>query len=33
VLGLLAGMDAQDITCTPAKLEDLFLRHYQVAPR
>jgi ABC-2 type transport system ATP-binding protein len=32
VLSLLAGMDAQDITCTPARLEDLFLRHYQVAP-
>lgn len=33
VLGLLAGLGAQDITCTPARLEDLFLRHYQVAPR
>ena len=32
VLSLLAGMDTQDITCTPARLEDLFLRHYQVAP-
>jgi ABC-2 type transport system ATP-binding protein len=32
VLSLLAGMHAQDITCTPARLEDLFLRHYQVAP-
>jgi ABC-2 type transport system ATP-binding protein len=32
VLSILAGMDAQDITCTPARLEDLFLRHYQVAP-
>jgi len=30
VLGLLAAADAQDITCTPARLEDLFLRHYQV---
>jgi|tagenome__1003787_1003787.scaffolds.fasta_scaffold20946166_1 ABC-2 type transport system ATP-binding protein len=33
VLGLLAGLDAQDITCTPARLEDLFLRHYAVAAR
>ncbi|HYU86945.1 MAG TPA: ABC transporter ATP-binding protein [Kribbellaceae bacterium] len=33
VLGVLAGVDAQDITCAPASLEDLFLRHYQVAPR
>ncbi|MBM9507294.1 ABC transporter ATP-binding protein [Actinacidiphila acididurans] len=33
VLGLLAEVDARDITCTPAKLEDLFLRHYQVAAR
>lgn len=33
VLGLLAGIAAQDITCTPARLEDLFLRHYKVAPR
>ena len=33
VLALLAGLNAQDITCTPARLEDLFLRHYQVAPR
>jgi ABC-2 type transport system ATP-binding protein len=32
VLSLLAGADAHDITCTPAKLESLFLRHYQVAP-
>jgi ABC-2 type transport system ATP-binding protein len=32
VLRLLAGTDAQDITCTPASLENLFLRHYQVAP-
>jgi ABC-2 type transport system ATP-binding protein len=32
VLSLLAGTDAQDITCTPASLENLFLRHYQVAP-
>lgn len=33
VLGILAAADARDITCTPAKLEDLFLRHYQVAAR
>ncbi|WIX98482.1 ABC transporter ATP-binding protein [Amycolatopsis mongoliensis] len=33
VLGLLAEAAAQDITCTPAKLEDLFLRHYEVAAR
>jgi ABC-2 type transport system ATP-binding protein len=33
VLGLLAGIEARDITCTPARLEDLFLRHYQVAAR
>lgn len=33
VLGTLAGADARDITCTPAKLEDLFLRHYEVAAR
>jgi ABC-2 type transport system ATP-binding protein len=33
VLGLLAGADAQDITCTPARLEDLFLRHYEVMVR
>jgi ABC-2 type transport system ATP-binding protein len=33
VLGLLASVDAQDITCIPAKLEDLFLRHYQVVAR
>ncbi|WP_433223932.1 ABC transporter ATP-binding protein [Dactylosporangium sp. CS-047395] len=33
VLGLLASVDAQDITCTPANLEDLFLRHYEVAAR
>jgi polyether ionophore transport system ATP-binding protein len=31
VLGRLASVDARDITCTPARLEDLFLRHYQVA--
>ncbi|WP_030174162.1 ABC transporter ATP-binding protein [Spirillospora albida] len=28
-LGLLASADAEDITCTPARLEDLFLRHYR----
>ena len=33
VLGVLARADAQDITCTPARLEDLFLRHYEVAAR
>jgi ABC-2 type transport system ATP-binding protein len=33
VLGLLASADAQDITCTPATLEDLFLRHYEVVAR
>jgi polyether ionophore transport system ATP-binding protein len=33
VLALLAQQRAQDITCTPAKLEDLFLRHYEVLAR
>ncbi len=33
VLGLLAQAHAQDIVCTPATLEDLFLRHYEVAAR
>jgi ABC-2 type transport system ATP-binding protein len=33
VLGVLAEAGADDITCTPAKLEDLFLRHYEVAAR
>jgi ABC-2 type transport system ATP-binding protein len=33
VLVLLAQQRAQDITCTPAKLEDLFLRHYEVLAR
>ncbi|MBW8486750.1 ABC transporter ATP-binding protein [Actinomadura parmotrematis] len=33
VLGLLAEAGADDITCTPARLEDLFLRHYRVAAR
>ncbi|SNY59496.1 ABC transporter ATP-binding protein [Paractinoplanes atraurantiacus] len=32
-LGLLAEVEADDITCTPARLEDLFLRHYAVAAR
>jgi ABC-2 type transport system ATP-binding protein len=33
VLRLLAEADAVDITCIPATLEDLFLRHYEVAAR
>jgi ABC-2 type transport system ATP-binding protein len=33
VLGVLATAGAWDITCTPARLEDLFLRHYQAAAR
>jgi ABC-2 type transport system ATP-binding protein len=33
VLGVLVDAGADDITCTPAKLEDLFLRHYAVAAR
>ncbi|MFR9778278.1 ABC transporter ATP-binding protein [Micromonospora sp. MS34] len=33
VLGVLADAEAEDITCTPARLEDLFLRHYAVAAR
>ena len=33
VLGTLAEAGADDITCTPARLEDLFLRHYAVAAR
>jgi ABC-2 type transport system ATP-binding protein len=32
-LGVLAAAGAWDITCTPARLEDLFLRHYQAAAR
>jgi ABC-2 type transport system ATP-binding protein len=32
-LGLLAAADARDIVCAPATLEDLFLRHYEVAAR
>jgi ABC-2 type transport system ATP-binding protein len=33
VLSLLAEAGADDITCTPTSLEDLFLRHYEVAAR
>ncbi|MFI5911880.1 ABC transporter ATP-binding protein [Dactylosporangium sp. NPDC051541] len=33
VLAVLARSGAADITCTPASLEDLFLRHYEVAAR
>jgi ABC-2 type transport system ATP-binding protein len=33
VLGALAEARAADITCTPATLEDLFLRHYEVTAR
>ncbi len=33
VLGLLVGAGAADVTCTPASLEDLFLRHYRVVAR
>ncbi|WP_213452064.1 ABC transporter ATP-binding protein [Rhizomonospora bruguierae] len=33
VLGVLSDVESDDITCTPAKLEDLFLRHYAVAAR
>jgi ABC-2 type transport system ATP-binding protein len=33
VLRLLADAGAGDITCTPARLEDLFLRHYDVGAR
>ncbi|WP_199512792.1 ABC transporter ATP-binding protein [Nucisporomicrobium flavum] len=32
-LGVLAAAEADDITCAPANLEDLFLRHYAVVPR
>ncbi|BCB84234.1 ABC transporter ATP-binding protein [Phytohabitans suffuscus] len=32
-LGVLVEATADDITCTPAKLEDLFLRHYVVGAR
>ncbi|MEU4419228.1 ABC transporter ATP-binding protein [Actinoplanes sp. NPDC024001] len=33
VLAVLVDANADDITCTPAGLEDLFLRHYEVAAR
>ncbi|WP_343576924.1 ABC transporter ATP-binding protein [Mycobacterium sp.] len=33
VLGLLATLRLTDVTCAPASLEDLFLRHYAVAAR
>jgi ABC-2 type transport system ATP-binding protein len=33
VLGVLVDAKADDITCTPANLEDLFLRHYAVVAR
>lgn len=33
VLRLLADLELTDITCTPASLEDLFLRHYAVVAR
>jgi len=33
VLGVLVGAGARDISCTPASLEDLFLRHYRDASR
>ena len=33
VLGLLAGAGATDVSVTPATLESLFLRHYEVAAR
>ncbi|GAA3394989.1 ABC transporter ATP-binding protein [Cryptosporangium minutisporangium] len=33
VLGALARARAEDITCAPASLEDLFLRHYRAAAR
>jgi len=33
VLGLLSGLRLTDITCAPASLEDMFLRHYAVAAR
>lgn len=33
VLGLLAERGVTDVACTPATLEDLFLRHYRTAPR
>jgi ABC-2 type transport system ATP-binding protein len=33
VLGLLVSGGAEAVTCTPATLDDLFLRHYEVAAR
>jgi ABC-2 type transport system ATP-binding protein len=33
VLGLLVAADAAAVTCTPATLDDLFLRHYDVGAR
>jgi ABC-2 type transport system ATP-binding protein len=33
VLGLLVAGDAEAVTCTPATLDDLFQRHYEVAAR
>ena len=33
VLAVLLNRGAEAITCTPATLDDLFLRHYAVAPR
>jgi ABC-2 type transport system ATP-binding protein len=33
VLRVLIDCDARELTCTPARLEDLFLRHYEVAAR
>jgi hypothetical protein len=33
VLGLLVSGGAEAVACTPATLDDLFLRHYKVAAR
>lgn len=33
VLGLVVSVGAEAVTCTPATLDDLFLRHYEVAAR
>ena len=33
VLGLLVAAGADGVTCTPATLDDLFLRHYKVVAR
>jgi ABC-2 type transport system ATP-binding protein len=33
VLGLLVAAHAETVTCTPATLDDLFLRHYAVGAR